>query len=119
MFDLSVEGTFSAAHQVKGYPGDCASMHGHTYQVRVILRTQKLNNIGIAIDFRRVKTALDEILSELDHKTFNELTYFIERNSSSEYVSMFVFDEMKKKINMMKAVTVWEGRNNSVTYYED
>jgi 6-pyruvoyltetrahydropterin/6-carboxytetrahydropterin synthase len=119
MFDLSVEGTFSAAHQVKGYPGDCASMHGHTYQVRVILRAQKLDNIGIAIDFRRVKTALDEILSELDHKNLNELTYFKERNTTAEYVAIYVFDEMKKKINMMKSVTVWEGRNNSVTYYED
>lgn len=118
MFDLSVEGTFSAAHQVKGYPGDCASMHGHTYQVRVILRVQKLDNIGIAIDFRRMKTALDEILSELDHKNLNELTYFKERNATAEYVAMYVFNEMKKKINMMKAVTVWEGRNNSVTYFE-
>ena len=118
MFDLSVEGIFSAAHQVKGYSGDCAGIHGHTYQVRVILKVDKLDNIGMAIDFRRVKTALDEILSELDHKNLNELLYFKEHNATTEYIAMYVFNEMKKKLNMIKAVTVWEGRNNTVTYYE-
>ena len=83
------------------------------------MRVDKLDNIGMAIDFRRVKTALDEILSELDHKNLNELLYFNERNATTEYIAMYVFNEMKKKINMIKAVTVWEGRNNTVTYYED
>lgn len=119
MFDLSVEGTFSAAHQVKGYPGDCAGIHGHTYQVRVILKVDKLDNIGMAIDFRHVKTALNEILSELDHKNLNGLPFFKEHNATTEYIAMYVFNQMKKKINMIKAATVWEGRNNAVTYYED
>lgn len=118
MFDLSVEGTFSAAHQVKGYPGDCAGVHGHTYQIRVIMRVSKLDNIGMAIDFRRIRTALDEILSELDHKNLSDLTFFKERNATAEFVAMYIFNEMKKKINLIRAVTVWEGRNNSVTYFE-
>lgn len=118
MFDLSVEGHFSAAHQVIGYPGDCAGVHGHTYRVRIIMRVDKLDNIGMGIDFKRIKNALNEILDGLDHKDLNELPYFKERNATAEFVAMFIFNEMKKKINMVKAVTVWEGHNNSVTYFE-
>ena len=118
MFDLSVEGYFSAAHQVKGYPGDCASIHGHTYRVKVVFGAKTLDNIGLAIDFRHLKTALEQILAELDHKNLNDLTYFKEHNATAEYVAMYIFNEMKKEINIVKAVTVWEGHNTSVTYYE-
>ena len=118
MFDQSIQGYFSAAHQVKGYPGDCASIHGHTYRVKVVFGAEKLDDIGMAIDFRQLKTTLEKILAELDHKSLNDLAYFKEHNATAEYVAMYIFIEMKKKINIVKAVTVWEGYNNSVTYYE-
>lgn len=117
MFEISVEGAFSAAHQVKGYPGDCAAIHGHTYRVRAIARVEKMNNIGMAMDFRRIKKVLNEILYKLDHKNLNELPFFKKRNATAEYVALYIFDEIKKKINMIKAVTVWEGEH-SVTYFE-
>ena len=119
MFDLSVEGHFSAAHQVKGYPGDCASIHGHTYRVKIILRTDKLDNIGMAIDFRKVKKILDQILAGLDHKNLNDIDYFKEYNATAEYVAKYIFHEMKKKIDTARSVTIWEGHSSSVTYYEN
>lgn len=119
MFDLSVEGYFSAAHQVKGYPGDCASIHGHTYQVKILLKTEKLDNIGMAVDFRKVKKLLEKTLAGLDHKNLNDLEFFKEHNATAEYVAMYIFCEMKKKIDMIKSVTIWEGQNSSVTYYEE
>ena len=47
MFELTVQGSFSAAHQVIGYPGDCAGVHGHTYRVSVTIKEQKLDTIGM------------------------------------------------------------------------
>jgi 6-pyruvoyltetrahydropterin/6-carboxytetrahydropterin synthase len=119
MFDLAVEGYFSAAHQVKGYPGDCASIHGHTYRVKALLMVEKLDNIGMAIDFRHLKTILEQILSDLDHKHLNDIPYFKEHNATAEYIAMYLYYELKKKVKNIKAVTVWEGHNNSVTYHED
>ena len=119
MFDLSVEGHFSAAHQVRGYPGDCASIHGHTYRVKIILKVKKLDDIGMAIDFRKVKKILDQILSELDHTNLNDLDFFKKNNATAEYIAKYIFQEMKNKIDKVKSVTIWEGHNSSVTYYED
>ncbi len=117
MFELSVEGTFSAAHQVKGYPGDCAGLHGHTYRVRVKVRVKKLDKIGMAMDFRRIKRELTKIVTKLDHKNLNKLPFFRKHNATTEWLAVFIYQVLKKKIKVTYAVTVWEGSENSVTYY--
>ena len=117
MFELSVQGTFSAAHQVKGYPGDCAGVHGHTYRISVKVKVKELDKLGMAIDFRSVKKVLDKILKQLDHKNLNELSFFKKRNPTAEWVAVYVYNKMKKKIKSVASATVWEGINNSVTYF--
>jgi 6-pyruvoyltetrahydropterin/6-carboxytetrahydropterin synthase len=119
MFEVSVEGTFSAAHQVKGYPGDCAGLHGHTYKIQVKVRVRKLDKIGIAMDFRRMKRHLDKTLENLDHKNLNKLAFFKKHNATAECVAVYIYKEMKKRIKAINSVTVWEGSNSSATYYED
>ncbi|UCD05173.1 MAG: 6-carboxytetrahydropterin synthase QueD [candidate division WOR-3 bacterium] len=119
MFELSVEGHFSAAHQVKGYIGDCADIHGHTYKVKVTVGAGRLDKIGMAVDFRSVKKQLDELLKELDHKNLNSIPFFEERNATAEYIAKYLFDRIKENISSIVAVTVWEGPNYSVTYSPD
>jgi 6-pyruvoyltetrahydropterin/6-carboxytetrahydropterin synthase len=40
------------------------------------------------LDFAVLKARLREILSDLDHKYINEITFFKERASSSEYLAL-------------------------------
>jgi 6-pyruvoyltetrahydropterin/6-carboxytetrahydropterin synthase len=118
MFILTVESHFSAAHQIKGYPGDCAGMHGHTYKVQARVAINKLNEIGMAMDFRSIQTALDTIIAALDHTTLNDLPYFKEHNATTERIAMFIYEKMKHQTTNIHSITVWEGHNNSVTYQE-
>jgi 6-pyruvoyltetrahydropterin/6-carboxytetrahydropterin synthase len=119
MFELTVEGSFSAAHQVKGYPGDCAGLHGHTYTVLVRVGVEKLDELGMAVDFRSIKQQVDDVLGVLDHKNLNEIAFFKTHNATAEYVAKYVYDEMWKKTNRVASVTVWEGPHYSVTYRPD
>ncbi len=119
MFELSVKSSFSAAHQVKGYPGDCAGIHGHTYKVSVKVKIKTLDKIGLAIDFKHIKRALSKIIRGLDHKNLNKLPFFNKHNATAEWVAVYVYNEMKKKIKTVASITVCEGVNYSVTYYED
>jgi len=119
MYELSVEGYFSAAHQVKGYAGDCADVHGHTYKVRAKVEVRMLDELGMGIDFRTMKNALDEILNDLDHKNLNRIPFFEKYNATAEYVAQYIFQQMKKKIENVSRVTVWEGPNYSVTFSPD
>jgi 6-pyruvoyltetrahydropterin/6-carboxytetrahydropterin synthase len=118
MFILSVEDHFSAAHQVKGYSGDCAGIHGHTYKVQVKVGIEQLDTLGMAMDFRTIQSALHKVLKVLDHSNLNEHPFFKERNATTEYIAQFIFQEIKRKIQTIDSVTVWEGHANSITYHE-
>ncbi len=66
-FEIYVETNFSAAHSLVGYQGDCARVHGHNWSVEVFVRCKELDNIGIGIDFREIKTTVKDVLMNLDH----------------------------------------------------
>jgi 6-pyruvoyltetrahydropterin/6-carboxytetrahydropterin synthase len=122
MFELTVETTFSAAHQLKGYMGKCERLHGHNWKVQVHVIAEKLNEIDIAIDFHELKSLANEVVSALDHNILNEIFPFTEKNPSSENIAKWVYDSLRKKIQneaiQLSAVTVWESENTSATYYE-
>jgi 6-pyruvoyltetrahydropterin/6-carboxytetrahydropterin synthase len=119
MFELSVEDTFSAAHRVRGYSGDCAGIHGHTYRVSVTVKVEALDKLGLAMDFRHIKNTLSKIVKDLDHKNLNKLQFFKRHNATAEWIAVFIYNKMKKKIKSVTSVTVWEGLNASVTYSEN
>jgi len=122
MFELSVEVSFAAAHQLRGYQGKCENMHGHNWRVQVSVIAQELNAIDIAIDFHDLKRMAREVIAPLDHAYLNDLFPFTEKNPSSENMAKWIFDSMKKKITeenvRISAVTVWESDTASATYYE-
>jgi len=123
MFELMVETNFSAAHQLRGYKGECEKLHGHNWKVHVHVVAERLNEIDIAIDFHEIKRLADEVVAPLDHVFLNEIFPFTEKNPSSENIAKWVYDSLKKKINddnaRLSAVTVWESETSSATYFED
>lgn len=123
MYELMIETSFSAAHQLRGYMGKCEKLHGHNWKVQVHVSAERLNEIDLAIDFHELKRLTNEIISPLDHTLLNEIFPFTEKNPSSENIAKWIYDCLKKKINdeniELSAVTVWESDSASATYYED
>ena len=123
MYELTIETSFSAAHQLRGYKGKCENMHGHNWKVQINVMAEKLNEIDIAMDFHDLKDLADEVISPLDHALLNDIFPFTEKNPSSENVAKWIYDSIKKKINnddiRVAAVTVWESDTASASYYED
>ena len=122
MFELMIESQFSAAHQLRGYRGKCEALHGHNWRVQVTVSSDKLNDIGIAIDFHDLKAISNEVILSLDHSFLNEVFPFTEINPSSENIAKWIFESIKKKIEgetcNLSSVTVWENETASATYYE-
>jgi 6-pyruvoyltetrahydropterin/6-carboxytetrahydropterin synthase len=122
MFELMVETTFSAAHQLKGYKGKCEHLHGHNWKIEVHVIAERLNEIDIAMDFQEIKKITNEVIAPLDHSVLNEIFPFTEKNPSSENVAKWIYDSLIKKIDneniRVSAVTVWESETSSATYYE-
>lgn len=122
MYELAVESYFSAAHQLRGYGGKCEKLHGHNWRVNVYVTSEKLNEIGLAIDFHELKRITEDILGPLDHSNLNDVFPFTEINPSSENVAKWIYDNLKKKISgknvQVSMVTVWESETASATYLE-
>ena len=121
MFEIEIERCFSAAHQLRGYNGNCSNLHGHNYRVTVTVRSNELDRIGIALDFRKLKQELDSLLEEYDHR--NQLPEFQEINPTSEVLARTIYRRMGEKMNegpiRVWKVRVGESDSSAVTYFED
>ncbi|MBQ6353308.1 MAG: 6-carboxytetrahydropterin synthase QueD [Lentisphaeria bacterium] len=122
MFDVEIRHTFSAAHQLKGYEGDCRNLHGHNYSVVVNVAAEKLNDIGIALDFKQLKAALDDLLARFDHHNLSELPEFQAINPTSEVLARHIYRKLAEQLNgdgiRVTWVRIGESENSAVTYSE-
>ncbi|MEW6111769.1 MAG: 6-carboxytetrahydropterin synthase QueD [Thermodesulfobacteriota bacterium] len=122
-FEISIQTHFSAAHHLRGYAGDCQKPHGHNWTVEVYLICDRLNEIGIGIDFLDIEKAAKSILHELDHNDLNTLPQFQSQNPTSENVARYLYHELTNKLNVqgvrITKVRVSENPNCAVVYWED
>jgi 6-pyruvoyltetrahydropterin/6-carboxytetrahydropterin synthase len=99
IFEIYVQTHFSAAHSLRGYPGDCSRTHGHNWIIDVFVKCKELDGIGIGIDFRDIKKGVKDVLKDLDHFNLNELPAFKEINPTSENIARLLYRELGKKLN--------------------
>lgn len=122
MYELSVLSEFSSAHNLRGYEGKCESLHGHNWRVEVIVIAERLNKIGIASDFKKLKKVVNAITDDLDHQHLNKLSFFKKINPTSENIAKYIFTKvkphLKKELVSLKSVSVWESERSKATYYE-
>jgi 6-pyruvoyltetrahydropterin/6-carboxytetrahydropterin synthase len=122
MFTLCVRDGFAAAHRIEDYNGKCEDLHGHNFAVEALFTGAELGRGGMLVDFAILKNHLKHILNGLDHKYLNDIPFFKERASSSEYLAMYIFDEMKRLIVglgvFVKEVKVWESEKAYAAYRE-
>jgi 6-pyruvoyltetrahydropterin/6-carboxytetrahydropterin synthase len=119
MYEILVEEKFDSAHCLRGYPGNCERLHGHTYRVQALLQTEKIDSIGMAIDFRGIRGDLRAILKYLDHTYMNDLPEFAEINPSAENLARYIYGKLAEKYaGLLQKVTVWETEGSAASYWE-
>ena len=123
MYEIEVRAAFEAAHFIEGYAGKCARLHGHNWEVVAVVRGEKLDTLGMLIDFKILKAELKKVLDEFDHRFLNELEPFAKENPTAENLARKVFERLASSeifsgTVKLHAVRVCESPNSSVTYYE-
>ena len=114
MYTLRVKQHFDSAHFLRGYEGDCARLHGHTWEVEIALQYDKLNELGMAIDFKSVKQILKDTLP--DHKCLNEVYTF---NPTAENLAKYLYEELKLEFDShLQKISIWESPGCCVEYHE-
>jgi len=120
-FELSIATHFSAAHQLRDYPGDCARLHGHNWHVKLYVECEKLDNLGLGVDYKILKNELKAALEPWDHYNLNDVAPFDTINPSSENVAAELYNTMRKRLDngrlRVSRIEISETCTAMVTYW--
>jgi 6-pyruvoyltetrahydropterin/6-carboxytetrahydropterin synthase len=123
VYELTVQRHFSAAHALREYEGACSRLHGHNYQVEVVVARHSLDELGMAMDFGELKRICDEVIEGLDHRLLNDLEPFVQQNATSERIAEHIFHEIGMRLQktsvVLSQVRVWETPTSAATYREE
>ena len=121
MFELTIETTFSSAHNLREYDGACERLHGHNWRVELHIEADKLDERGLAIDFKEMKREANKVVEGLDHRYLNEIIPFDVLNPSAENIAKYIFDQLTTSLNdgnvRVSLVRVWESDHAAAAYH--
>jgi 6-pyruvoyltetrahydropterin/6-carboxytetrahydropterin synthase len=93
----------------------CASTHGHSFRVVLILQGQLNEQIGWVRDYHEIQLIWDkEIKTSLDHKLLNEVLGL--SNPTSEFISKWIFEKLIGKLPELKQVVISETPTTECRY---
>ena len=122
-YTLKILADFASAHTLRDYPGDCSRMHGHNWKLEVEVTATELNDHGMGMDFKTIKTATRELAKKLDHRYLNDIPPFDTVNPTAENIAQYFYQRLSKTLNIETAkisgVTLWETDRACVRYSED
>jgi 6-pyruvoyltetrahydropterin/6-carboxytetrahydropterin synthase len=124
MFEVTVEQTFAAGHALRHYKGKCENVHGHNYRVQVTAEGERLNSIGLLVDFVELKRVVRQVVDGLDHQFINELEPFTVLNPSAENIAKYFYDQVMEGMDLaasevpvrISQVRVWETDTSIAVY---
>ena len=121
-FEITAGRTFAAAHQLRLYDGSLEPLHGHNWKVRVTVAAEKLDPIGVVMDFHELQRRLDAIVSPMHNRHLNDLPAFSpdHLNPTTENVARHIAENLTLPPGVRLAgVEVWETDENSAIYRPD
>ena len=93
MFTVIVEKSFAASHQLTLPDGKKESLHEHNWKVVAAVSADKLDSVGMAIDFEIVKGMLEQVLAPLRNSRFETLEFFSGKNASAENLAQYIYEK--------------------------
>jgi 6-pyruvoyltetrahydropterin/6-carboxytetrahydropterin synthase len=116
-FDITTTRDFSAAHAIRLYDGSIEPLHGHNWRISVTVSADKLDSIGVVMDFHELRRLVDEVVGPMHNRSLNELPAFANLNPTTENVAMVVARSLKLPEGVrLTEIKVFETWDCSATY---
>ncbi len=108
MYTIAKRFAFSASHIIGGLPSHhrCARLHGHNYEVEVVLQSATLDAVGFVRDYDELSAVKDVLDATLDHRHLNDV--FGHDRTTAEVISKWLYDWCKARWPEVVAVRVSE-----------
>lgn len=118
-YEIEINDAIDAAHQLHlPYDSPCNRLHGHRYNIRVKIGTERLDKNGMVIDFTVLKT----VIRRYDHQNLNQ--FF--QPTTAENFSAFLASELQaamtlspyaEEVPVILSVAVSETPNTWAVYH--
>jgi 6-pyruvoyltetrahydropterin/6-carboxytetrahydropterin synthase len=107
---------FEAAHFLpKVVPGHkCARMHGHSYQIDVIVEGELDAELGWLLDFGDLDAKVMPLIDRLDHHVLNEIEGL--SNPTSELLAAWMWERLKPGLPQLVELSVAETPSSRCVY---
>jgi 6-pyruvoyltetrahydropterin/6-carboxytetrahydropterin synthase len=108
MYTITKRFEFSASHTIGGLPAEhpCARLHGHNYQVEIVLESAALDGSGFVRDYFELTALKQFIDTTVDHRHLNDVLGH--DRTTAEVLSKWLYDWSKARWNEVVAVRVSE-----------
>lgn len=111
-YTVSKDFTFAAAHFIRGHQGGCQNLHGHNYRVRIHVAAEKLDQLGMVVDFADIKREARLLLDPFDHAVINDVPPFDVLNTTAELLAGYFLERFAERLDDQRVrvvrVDVWE-----------
>jgi len=131
MYRVSREISFCYGHRLLNYDGKCRHLHGHNGRAVITLESPRLDNIGVVVDFSRIKRVVNAWIDEtLDHKMIlhrddpalpflrqqGEPVYVLDVNPTAENIARLIYDFTAGQGFPVVEVQLWETEHCCAVY---
>jgi len=134
MYRVSREISFCYGHRLLDYAGKCRHLHGHNGRAVITLASEKLDPLGMVVDFSHIKNVISKWIDEnLDHKMLlhrddpvlpsleqlDEPVYVLEVNPTAENIARLIYDFAVSQGFPVVEVRLWETDSCFAAYSRD
>jgi 6-pyruvoyltetrahydropterin/6-carboxytetrahydropterin synthase len=131
MFVVTREFEFCFGHRLMDYDGKCRNLHGHNGKACVTLESEKLDRLGMVVDFVEIKRVIAVWIDEtLDHtlllhkddplvktlRAAGEKVLPLDTSPTTENIAKLIYEYAKGRGLPVVAVTMWETPYSYATY---
>lgn len=119
MFEVEIEGQFTADHQLRLPDGSLEPLHGHDWPVRVTVAGERTDGMGCLVDFHELQARLADVISPLHGTRLNDHEQLGPANPSAEHVARFIATELAERLGegvRLVSVRVGEAPGCYATY---
>jgi 6-pyruvoyltetrahydropterin/6-carboxytetrahydropterin synthase len=95
LYTVIVETTFGARHQLTLPNGSKEPRHYHDWGVVCAVSAYKVDKMGLAFDFNRLRTMIDGIVAEFKDTELEDSAIFKNMNSSAENVAEYIYNRLE------------------------
>jgi 6-pyruvoyltetrahydropterin/6-carboxytetrahydropterin synthase len=122
LFEAAYETTFCATHVLTRDGRPIEPVHGHDWRVEVVSAGERLDEVGVVVDFEHLKEAVRAVCDRFHYGDINSHPDFKGQSPSAEALARYFFQEVRKRMGAegryLRRVRVWEAPGCSATYSE-